>query len=73
MCGIGEMWEITLEDGLEALVGVRCPLPMKGRLMMCLDKSAREQGVRSEKAKRRSPWWEKNWKRMVESFWSQLA
>ena len=68
MCGIGEMWEITLEDGLEALVGVRCPLPMKGRLMMCLDKSAREHGVRSEKAKRRSPWWEKIWKRMVELF-----
>ena len=49
---------ITLDDGLEALVGVRCPLPMKGRLMMCLDKSATEHGVRSEKAKRRSPWWE---------------
>ena len=49
---------ITLDGGLEVLVGVRCPLPMKGRLMMYLDKSATEHGVRSEKAKRRSPWWE---------------
>ena len=47
VCGRGEMWETMLEDGLEALAGLRCPLPMKGRSMMCLNKSAMEQGVRS--------------------------
>ena len=55
LCGDGEMWVIMLEDGLEALVGTRCPFPMKGRLTICRNRSESEQGVLSEKAMRRSP------------------
>ena len=49
------MCEMTLEEGLEVLAETRCPLPMKERVMMWVNKSAMEQGVRREKAKRRSP------------------
>ena len=47
---------MTLEDGLEALVGMRCALPMKGRVRRWLKRSAIEHGVTREKAKRWSPW-----------------
>ena len=55
-CGRGEMCEMMLEEWLEVLVETRCPLPMKGRVMMWVNKSAMEQGVKRENAKRRSPW-----------------
>ena len=55
-CGRGEMCEMMLEEGLEVLVETRCPLPMKERVMMWVNKSAMEQGVKRENAKRRSPW-----------------
>ena len=54
-CGRGEMCEMMLEEGLEVLVETRSPLPMKGRVMMWVNKSAMEQGVKREIAKRRSP------------------
>ena len=46
---------MTLEERLEGLVGVRCPLPRKERLMMWLKRSVVEQGVKREKERRMSP------------------
>ena len=57
---------MTLEEKLEGLVGVRYPLPRKGRLMMWLKRSVMEQGVRREKERRLSPERERMWKVMVE-------
>ena len=45
---------MMLEEGLEDLVVTRCPLPMKGRVMMLVKRSAIEQGVKRENEKRRS-------------------
>ena len=55
---MGEMWVMTLDDGLEALVGMRCALPMNGRVKRWLKRSVMEHGVIREKEKRWSPWWE---------------
>ena len=52
------MCEMMLEEGLEELVETRCPLPMKGRVMMWVNRSVMEQGVKREKEKRMSPCWE---------------
>ena len=38
----------TLEEGLVTLVGTRCPLPMKGRVMRWSRRSEMEHGVGSE-------------------------
>ena len=38
-----------MEEKLEGLVGVRYPLPRKGRLMRWLKRSEMEQGVKREK------------------------
>ena len=56
---VGEMWVMTLDDGLEALVGMRCALPMNGRVQRWLKRSVMEHGVVKEK--RWSPWWEMIW------------
>ena len=58
---VGEMWVMTLDDGLEALVGMRCALPMNGRVSRWLQRSVMEHGVIREKEKRWSPWWEMIW------------
>ena len=59
---VGEMWVMTLDDGLEVLVGMRCALPMNGRVKRWLKRSVMEHGVIREKEKRWSPWWEMIWK-----------
>ena len=47
-----------VEGGVRGVGGNEMPLPMKGRVMMWVNKSVMEQGVKRENAKRMSPWWE---------------
>ena len=47
---------MMLEEGFEELVVTRCPLPMKGRVMMWVKRSAIEQGVKRDNEKRMSSW-----------------